>query len=259
MARILLIDPDRQRLTALKQALAAAGHTNVAAVGTGCFALTMLERDRPDLIVCRARVPDIDGFELCAIVRSDPALAGVLFLLLAAPGDEVPGGALEGGADRVLVGEFDVETIVAEVGSLLPRPDAPATGPPGRALSPAAARDLRGSLGVLDVADIAQAIGLGGKTGHLMLTLGDRQGLIAFERGRVVHAEFGELAGEEAFAALVAEGQRATDGSFCFVPLDRRSPALPRTLDRNVEQLLLSAAAEIDERRAAGRAAAPTG
>src|SRR5712691_9669325 len=116
MARVLLIDPDRASVAALQKALATAGLTDVAAVASGSFALTMLERDRPDLIVSRARVPDIDGYELCAIVRSDPELTGVLFVVLADVDDDVPAGAFdEGAADRILVGAFSPETIVTEV------------------------------------------------------------------------------------------------------------------------------------------------
>jgi CheY-like chemotaxis protein len=254
MVRILLIDPDREHLAALQRGLAEAGYTTIGAVSSGSFALTMLERDRPDLIVCRARVPDIDGYELCSIVRSDPALKGVLFLLLADAGDAVPGAAFQAGADRFLVGELDVPTVVDEVRALLPREDALELVP----AVPRAAHDLRGSLDVMDVADITQAIGLGGKTGHLILVMGSRQGTVAFERGRVIHAEFGDLTGEEAFVALVAEAQRAGEGSFCFIPLDRHAPGLPRTIERSVEQLLLGVAAELDERRLGERAAAPT-
>ncbi|MGH7393549.1 MAG: response regulator, partial [Candidatus Rokuibacteriota bacterium] len=123
--RILVIDANRPMLGALERALAGAGFRNVTGVTSGSFALTMLERDRPTLIVSRARVPDVDGWELCSIVRSDPSMAGVLFLLLAGSGDDVPEGALDGGPDRMLVGEFTPETIVAEVGSLLSAAAAP--------------------------------------------------------------------------------------------------------------------------------------
>ena len=68
------------------------------AVTSGSFALTMLERNRPDLIVSRVGVPDIDGYELCSIVRKDPLMTGVLFLLLASPGDEAAATMLEGQA-----------------------------------------------------------------------------------------------------------------------------------------------------------------
>lgn len=243
--RILVIDADRPTLGALEKALVGAGFTNVTGVTSGSFALTMLERDRPTLIVSRARVPDVGGWELCSIVRSDPSMAGVLFLLLAASGDDVPEDALDGGPDRMLVGEFTPETIVAEVAGLLSAAAVPRTAPGERAPG-----GLRGSLAVIDLPDLAQAIALGGKTGDLRLALGAASGRIVFDRGRVVHAEFGPLTGEAAFAALVATAQRGDHGSFAFEPCERVDPGVPRTIDRSVKQLLLGIAAAIDERHA---------
>src|SRR5262245_5585637 len=95
MSRVLLVDPDRVALAALQAGLSAAGFRDVSAVTSASFALTMLERNRPDLIVSRVGVPDIDGYELCAIVRTDPLMTGVLFLLLASPGEEAAESILE--------------------------------------------------------------------------------------------------------------------------------------------------------------------
>ena|SRR2546425_1786832 len=266
MARILIIDADRDGLKSLQCALSDAGLTDVAAVPSGSFALTMIERDRPDLIVSHANIPDIDGFELCSIVRSDPALGNVLFLLLAASGDDFPDGALDGGPDRFLVGEFTDDTIVGEVQSLLsgasavsmPAPPSPPPSPqPMANHQPAADSEptgvLRGSLGVMDLPDVAQAIGLAGKTGQLSVALAAGAGSVIFERGRVVHAEFGALESEAAFAALVAAAQRDVTGSFCFSPLEQVSPSVPRSITRPIEQLLLSVAADIDEGRVVRR------
>lgn len=259
LPRVLLIDGDRPTLGLLEKALATAGFTNVTGVTSGSFALTMLERDRPTLIVSRARVPDIDGWELCSIIRSDPSMAGVLFLLLAGSGDDVPEDALDGGPDRMLVGEFAPATIVAEVASLLAEA-APHTA--GRERAPVG---LRGSLAVMDLPDLAQAIALGSKTGYLRLTLGASDGGIVFDRGRVVHAEFGGLTGEPAFAALVATAHREEQGSFTFDPCVTLDPAQAKTIDRSVKQLLLRVVTEIDDARAGtavagtNRTAAPRG
>ncbi len=251
MARLLLIDPDRGTVAALQQALAVAGLTDVSAVISGSFALTMLERDRPDLIVSRARIHDIDGYELCGIVRSDPEFTGILFVVLADAEDEVPAGAFEeGGADRILVGAFSPETIVTEVRSLLAARTIPESeSEPGPVAVAAAPEGLRGSLDVMDLAEVAQAIALGGKTGHLVLALAAGEGTVVFDRGRIVHAEFGQLVGEPAFTALVVTSHRAPGGTFFFNPMEAAT-SFQRTIERSVESLLLSTAAGIDEGRA---------
>ena len=249
MARLLLIDPDRGTVAALQQALAVAGLTDVSAVISGSFALTMLERDRPDLIVSRARIHDIDGYELCGIVRSDPEFTGILFVVLADAEDEVPAGAFEeGGADRILVGAFSPETIVTEVRSLLAARTIPESEPEPVPVA-AAPEGLRGSLDVMDLAEVAQAIALGGKTGHLVLALASGEGTVVFDRGRIVHAEFGQLVGEPAFTALVVTSHRAPGGTFFFNPMEAAT-SFQRTIERSVESLLLSTAAGIDEGRA---------
>lgn len=266
MPRILVIDADRDGLQSLKRALGEAGFTDVAAVPSGSFALTMIERDRPDLIVSHATIPDIDGFELCSIVRSDPALGNILFLLLVGAEVELPEGVLETGPDRCLVGEFTEDTIVGEVKSLLSRlpqvaepapaaaaPPAPAPMPTEAAAAPDEAGTLRGSLGVMDLPDVAQAIGLANKTGQLTVALAAGAGSVVFERGRVVHAEFGALKAEAAFAALVVAAHGDAGGTFCFSPLEEVSPSIARSMNRTIDQLLLSVAAEIDEGRTARR------
>jgi CheY-like chemotaxis protein len=108
---------------------------------------------------------------------------------------------------------------------------------------------FQGSLEVMDLAELTQAIGQGGKSGRLILALGRGSGLIVFEAGRVVHAEFRSTVGEEAFTALLAASHGEGGGRFCFVPATGGTPAAkPRTIDKSVEQLLLSTATAIDEK-----------
>jgi CheY-like chemotaxis protein len=277
MPRILLIDPDRSALAVLQAALRRAGVHDVAAATSGSFALTMLERNRPDLVVSRVAVPDIDGYELCSIIRKDPSMTGVRFLLLAGPHDDEPTTGTEEKPDQLLAGDVPITAIVAEATRLLraaapptspstpasPSPPAPAASPATMpALSPATAAPsdpaggLRGSLGVMDLPDITQAIALGNKTGQLLVTLSSGRGVIVFDRGRVVHAEFFGLIGEIAFAALLVVTQGEGYGSFAFNPSEPGTTSAPKTIHRDLKQLLLSVAAEMDEGRP-GTAVAP--
>jgi CheY-like chemotaxis protein len=247
LPRVLVIDPDRETLAALQRALGEVGLTEITAVPNATFALTMLERERPDLIVSRTNIPDIDGWELCSIVRSDSSMAGVLFMLLAGADDQVPEHPLKDGPDRMLMGNFTPATIVKEVISLVGTPPPPAPAAP----TPPPASGLRGALDVMDLPNLAQAIALGNKTGCLALALPGGEGVVVFDRGRAVHAEFGGLSGEPAFAALMVAAQHDAQGSFAFSPWEQLATDQPRTIRRSLEQLLLSAAADIDEGRVA--------
>jgi hypothetical protein len=105
---------------------------------------------------------------------------------------------------------------------------------------------------VMDLAEVTQAISLGGKTGCLVVALSLGEGAMLFEAGRLVHASFLDTRGEEAFGALISASQWEVEASFRFSQSDRAEFAhLPKTISRSVDQLLLSIAAGIDEGGAA--------
>jgi CheY-like chemotaxis protein len=270
-AKVLVVDANQDSRAALAHALTQAGYE--AAVATsGSFALTMLEWEQPDLIVSYAKVQDMDGYELFTMVRRDPATKDTPFLLLAGRDRPIALAATEAGVDMTVTGDFTVATILSRIEDLLghasadrpapaaPEPPAPSKGPakmPARAPAAAPApkpmpeptrSSFQGSLGVMDLTELTQVISLGVKTGELLLSLSGGEGIIVFESGRVIHAEFAGRSGEPAFATMVAASQREGEARFCFNRAEREAlAARPRTISRSVEQLLLSVAQEIDE------------
>ncbi len=118
MAKVLLVDTDEDKLAWLQKALVAEGY-EVAVATSGSFALTMLEWNSPDLIVSQAHIPDIDGYELCSLVRSDPKTKRIPFLLLAGPSGPTSGAAAKAGVDMVLAGSFNASDVVGSVQRLL--------------------------------------------------------------------------------------------------------------------------------------------
>jgi CheY-like chemotaxis protein len=101
VTKILLIEADPDRAAALAAALGGGGATEVRIAPDGFYALTMMERERPDLIVAGDCVGGIGAGELGAIVRSDPTLAGVRLALYADPA--APPADLNGGGVYDLV------------------------------------------------------------------------------------------------------------------------------------------------------------
>ncbi|HET8578768.1 MAG TPA: DUF4388 domain-containing protein [Methylomirabilota bacterium] len=264
-AKVLIVDANQESRAALARALTDAGY-EVAVATSGSFAVTMLEWERPDLIVSYAKVQDMDGYELFTMVRRDPATKDTPFLLLAGRDRPIALAATEAGVDMTITGDFTVATVVVRVGDLLgqvpgdeiarARAGAEAAGTaaplpasaPIRGAPESGRATFQGSLGVMDLTEVTQAISLGGKTGRLILSLQGGEGSIVFEAGRVVHAEFSGLTGEKAFAAMVSVSQREEEARFCFNRAERGDlTAGPKTISRSVEQLLLSIAADIDE------------
>ena len=280
-ARVLIVDGDPGKLSVLEAALTHAAY-QVTSASSASFALTTLERDRPDLIVSGNRTEDMDGVEFCSIIRSDPATHDIPFLLLSGPKRPTPWAVAQAGVDMLLAGDFVVSAVLDRIAKLLrhvapqaepAQPTAPSASIPTPAAAVAAApapvaaapassdpvsRSFEGSFGVLDLTEVTQTIALGGKTGRLSLQLAAGEGSLYFEAGRVVHADFAGRTGEDAFAAMVSMAQSDPEGTFRFKPVDRLPDGFgPRTIQKSVDQLLLSIASEIDEGRAAAGAPPP--
>jgi CheY-like chemotaxis protein len=263
--RVLIVDADPNKLSVLKAALVHAAY-HVASATSASFALTTLERDRPDLIVSGNRTEDMDGVEFCSIIRSDPATHDIPFLLLSGPKRPTPWAVAQAGVDMLLAGDFVVSAVLDRIAKLLRHVEVknqPATLAPPAALAPPTLpskvapsraemveRTLEGSFGVLDLAEVTQAIALGGKTGQLSLQLATGEGTIVFDSGRIVHAEFGGRNGESAFGAMISSAQFDPAGTFRFKPGAELPASCPRTIQKSVDQLLLSVASEIDEGQA---------
>ena len=263
--RVLIVDADPNKLSVLKAALVHAAY-HVTSATSASFALTTLERDRPDLIVSGNRTEDMDGVEFCSIIRSDPVTHDIPFLLLSGPKRPTPWAVAQAGVDMLLAGDFVVSAVLDRIAKLLRHvavKNQPATLAPLAALAPpplpsrvapsraeAAERTLEGSFGVLDLAEVTQAIALGGKTGQLSLQLAAGEGTIVFDSGRIVHAEFGGRNGESAFGAMISSAQFDPAGTFRFRPGAELPANCPRTIQKSVDQLLLSVASEIDEGQA---------
>jgi diguanylate cyclase (GGDEF)-like protein len=84
--RVLVADDDAACRFLIWRAVEAAGHECVA-VKSGYEALETFRRDLPDLVICDARLPEIDGNELCRLIRSEPHGANAYFVLMNALGD----------------------------------------------------------------------------------------------------------------------------------------------------------------------------
>jgi len=175
IAKVLIVDADPAKLQALRAALTTAAY-HVTSATSASFALTTLERDRPDLIVSGSRTEDMDGVEFCSIIRSDPTTHDIPFLLLSGPTRPTPWAVAQAGVDMLVAGDFVVSTVLDRISKLLrhvapqPEPGLPPPALPPRVTVPraeAGTRTFEGSFGVLDLNAVTQAIALGGKTGRL--------------------------------------------------------------------------------------------
>jgi len=97
----------------------------VATADDGDQALESVRRLRPPVVLLDAMMPKRDGYDVCRIVKSDPALATTHIVMLTAMGQKRDRDrALEAGADHFVTKPFDE----AELLSLLRRLTAPQQG-----------------------------------------------------------------------------------------------------------------------------------
>ncbi len=119
--KILVVDDEPDALEVLGFKLKEAGYVPLFAKD-GARALTTARDEHPALIVLDVMLPEVDGLEVCKILRRDPATATIPILMLtarAAEMDRVLG--LELGADDYVTKPFSPRELVLRIKKLLAR------------------------------------------------------------------------------------------------------------------------------------------
>lgn len=241
MRRVLLVDGDSPRSAANRIALTTAGH-DVTVAPSGAFALTMLERARPDVIVSWTVLEDMPAYELCAIVRSDPMTRAIPFIVLTDRCASSPDTLAQAVAELPLA--EDVSAPCASGDDAAHDGRGP-RGDPHAAKEPALSPTDPDKLATADLGEAFQGIHEGKKTGRLVACVGAAEGTLLFRAGRLVDAQFQGQRGELAVASLLVMATNNPDGRYHFRPWDGSEvPRGPWTVDPDAEQLLLRTWAE---------------
>ena len=113
--RLLVVDDDRYALTLLMSALKAFGSVETAT--SGQEALQRLETQAlPDLILLDALMPGLSGFEVCATLKTKPALASIPVMIVTGLADqETETRALDAGAVDFISKPLNLAVVKARV------------------------------------------------------------------------------------------------------------------------------------------------
>ena len=117
-ARVLVVD-DVPANVKLLEARLSAEYFDVATAYSGAEALAMAERAECDIVLLDVMMPDMDGFEVCRRLKSNPATHHIPVVMVTAldqPSDRVKG--LEAGADDFLTKPVSDVALVSRVRSL---------------------------------------------------------------------------------------------------------------------------------------------
>jgi two-component system response regulator MprA len=116
---ILVVDDDRPLREVLRRALQLGGY-EVRLAESGAGALSEVASEDPEAIVLDIGLPDIDGLEVCRLLRREGNRVPVLMLTARdAVSDRIEG--LDAGADDYLVKPFDIDELKARLRALLRR------------------------------------------------------------------------------------------------------------------------------------------
>ena len=171
--KILIVDDEPDALEVLGFKLKEAGFLPLFATD-GLKALAAVRSERPDLVVLDVMMPEMDGFEVCKILRRDSATALLPVLMLtakAAEMDRVLG--LEFGADDYLTKPYSPRELVLRIRKLLKR--ARSSDDPGDHLR----------LGELEIDIPHHSVRIAGESVTLTATEFNLLALLAKRRGRV--------------------------------------------------------------------------
>ena len=116
--QILVVDDDPNIRELLTQELTEAGY-RVSVAGNGRAAVDAVRADRPDLVVLDVMMPELNGFDVAAVLKSDPATMDIPIVILSIVQDRERGFRV--GVDRYLTKPIDTDLLFREVGSLLER------------------------------------------------------------------------------------------------------------------------------------------
>jgi CheY-like chemotaxis protein len=81
MAKILVVDDEKDALTAIEAVLASEGHETIL-VEDGIRALESVGNHTPDVIICDIEMPKLKGFDVLDELRKDPETSKIPIIFL---------------------------------------------------------------------------------------------------------------------------------------------------------------------------------
>ncbi len=188
----------------------------VQGVSSGAEAIRLLWSGEYEVVLSDQKIPNTDGFELLQWIRNNRP--NTRMIMVAEPGSPFRRAqALESGVISYLEKPLDLHILKEELRRLQQ------TG-------------FSASLDSFDLLDLVQIVNMSHKTIAMVVNTGlEEQGLLGFQAGELVWAEYGVLRGEEAFYALAAH----KNGTVTHQPWNAQiKPNVTQPLSRIIFQAL---------------------
>jgi len=241
MKRLLLVIPDDLRRTVLA-ALAAAEGIDVITASGSLQALTQLERNHPDLILCDGQPGDLSAQEFYEIVRSELTTSCTPLLLIT----DQPLSWLDPLCDLSASHTRTSLELLQLLGASFNHDPFGLTAPtpvPDEA-------QMSGTLERMSLFDLLVSLNQARQTGRLVLKIGTYQALLYLLDGEIQHAEYQGQFGSEALTRTLSATEPAPTSTFSLTVVpDSLFQQLPTTLPLPTSRLLLELAVQLDHLR----------
>ena len=116
---ILVVDDEQDILDLIEYNLSKSGFSVILAK-SGSEALTLAESENPDIILLDLMLPDLDGFDVCKMLKGNSNTSHIPIIMLTAKGEDadiVTG--LELGANDYVVKPFSQRILIARIRAIL--------------------------------------------------------------------------------------------------------------------------------------------
>ena len=184
--RILVVEDDEQLNQGIVNSLRKDGYF-VQGVRSGAEAIRVAWLEEYDVVIGDLKTPGADGFELLQWLRIYRPKTRMIMVAGTTNSAEARRQALEAGVVSYLEKPLDLHKLKEELRRLLQQ-----TG-------------FSANLDSFDLLDVIQIITMSRKNIALLITIGlEERGILRFQEGELIWAEYGMLRGEEAFFALAA-------------------------------------------------------
>jgi DNA-binding response OmpR family regulator/predicted regulator of Ras-like GTPase activity (Roadblock/LC7/MglB family) len=186
VSRIFVVEGDEGLNRNLVNTLRKDGY-HVQGVTNGTDAVRALWSEEFDVIICEVKTPGADGFEVLQWLRAYRPNARIILMSDEPDVEIIRTQALENGASSYLEKPLDLRLLKEELRRLLQQ-----TG-------------FSANLDSFDLLDVIQIVNMSRRNIALLVNTGlEERGILRFQNGELIWAEYGALQGEEAFFALAA-------------------------------------------------------
>ena len=186
VSRIFVVEGDEGLNRNLVNTLRKDGY-QVQGVTNGTDAVRALWSEEYDVVICDVKTPGADGFEVLQWLRAYRPNARMILMGDDPDAEIIRTQALENGASSYLEKPLDLRVLKEELRRLLQQ-----TG-------------FSANLDSFDLLDVIQIVNMSRRNIALLVNTGlEERGILRFQNGELVWAEYGMLQGEEAFFALAA-------------------------------------------------------